>query len=257
MEEQGANQECSKRVRDRYLVGPCLRLAPQGQTKQISSRGKTSAEALREYGIDLSEPALLKALKNPNGRIRILAAHQLANDNDADAVPAVEQAFVDERESMARVGIATALVSLHDPNGAKDLEAMCIDGKLPIQSVVAATQMLQMLFISSGVCLPRVLQSLANPAEIDYRDVTISLLPSTSRGLSSEQTVNIVATIEHFLLDQRQQPAVRLQAGNALAEMGSSSSTGVLQTALTNEKDATMRSSFQADLDRLKPTPPN
>ena len=56
-----------------------------------SSLGKTSAEELRSYGIELSEPSLLAALRNANPRVRALAAHQLQSDRDTDAIPAIER----------------------------------------------------------------------------------------------------------------------------------------------------------------------
>src|SRR6202012_2248743 len=125
-----------------------------------SGRGKTSAEELKSYGIELSEPSLLAALRNANPRVRMLAAHQLQSDRDTDALPTIESALSVEKDPRVGVGIATALSAIHDPKGTEYLQAMCADTTQPIRVVFEAAQMLQLLDAPSGGCADAVLGSL-------------------------------------------------------------------------------------------------
>src|SRR5271166_5133596 len=109
------------------ILCSCVATSLMAQNGDISSsdRGKTSAEELKSYGIELSERSLLAALRNSNPRVRVLAAHQLQSDHDTDAIPAIDSALSAEKDPRAGVGIATALSALHDPRGTVYLQEMC------------------------------------------------------------------------------------------------------------------------------------
>ena len=213
-----------------------------------SHRGRSSAEALRSYGIDLSRQSLLAALSNANPRVRVLAADQLAYQHDADAIPAVEQAYSVEKDSMTRVGIAAALSSLKDPAGVEYLQTICRDGTLPIKATIAAVQMLELFDASSKECADTIISSLTRPEDADYRAVTLSLLPGIYKQVPGAQRGRIVSTIQNLLIDKAQQPNVLISAGEALAEIGSPSSAAVVRDVLTRDLDPVLRSSLQEDL---------
>jgi len=215
-------------------------------------RGKTTAEELKSYGIELSEPSLLAALRNSNPRVRVLAAHQLQGDHDTDAIPAIDSALSVEKDPLAGVRIATALSAMHDPKGTEYLQAMCADTRQPTRVVFEATQMLQLLDVPSGGCADAVLESLNTTSDIDYRDVVLSLLPAIYPEVSHEQAVRILQVIENLLRDTTQQPSVHLAAGQALAQIGLPSSVEVVQEAISRENDPVVRASFQSDLDVLE-----
>jgi HEAT repeat protein len=133
----------------------------------VSHRGRSSAEALNSYGIDVSKESLLAALSNANPRVRVLAADQLAYQHDSDAVPAIEQAYSVEKDSMTRVGIAAALSSLKDPAGVEFLQTICRDGTSPIKTTIAAAQMLELFDASGKECIDIIISSLTRPADAD------------------------------------------------------------------------------------------
>jgi hypothetical protein len=220
-----------------------------------NSRGRSSAEVLRAYGIELSEPSLVAALSNPNARIRMNAAMQLAADNDSSAIPSIEGALSSEKDPMTRVAIAGALASLGDQKGSASLQAMCADSDTPIRAVIYAVQMLQMLDQSRAECTGNILNAINNPRDRDYRDVTITLLAPMYNQVPREEANRIVNTIQKLLSDRAQQPSVRLAAGQALAEIGSPSSVAVVRSAIEREEDPTVRSSLQADLAKLSGKP--
>ena len=227
-------------------------LAAQNGGMSSNDRGKSSSEELQSYGIELSQPSLLAALRNSNPRVRMLAAHQLQSDHDTDAIPAIESALSAEKDPRTGVGIATALSAFHDPKGTEYLQAMCADSTQPIRVVFEATQMLQLLDAPSGGCADAVLGSLNSANDRDYRDAVLSLLPDIYREVSHEQAVRILQATENLLSDTTQQPSVRLAAGHALAQIGLPSSVEVVQEAISRENDPVVRASFQSDLNMLE-----
>jgi HEAT repeat protein len=233
------------------IVIYCLFVASamaQNGGSAANSRGKTSAEKLQEYGIELSEPSLLAALSNSTPKVRVLAAMQLAADNDIDAIPAIERAFTYEENPLARVTLAVALESLHEPNGVDHLQAMCADTSLPIEVVFRATQALEVLNIASGGCADALLHSLNQSSDRDYRDSTVSVLPAVYRYVTPDKAEQILEKITNLLSDKTQQPSVRLTAGQALAQVGNPSSVQVIREAVLEETDPVMQASFQDDL---------
>jgi HEAT repeat protein len=241
-----------------WLIGTmatCLFLTPAGAQNGgaiTSSRGSTSAEALRSYGVELSEQSLLVALCNVNPKIRALAADQLSHDHHFDAIPAIERAFSIEKDPMTRVGIAAALVAMHDPTGAEHLQTMCSDPAQSIRIVFEATQMLQLFGQSSGGCAAAILGSVNRVGDADYRAVVLSLLPTIYREVPGNQTNRIVSVIENLLSDETQQPAVIIAASSALSQIGSASSVEVVRGAIVREKEPAVRASLEEDLAALE-----
>ena len=236
------------------ILCSCVATSLTAQNGGISSndRGKSPAEELRSYGIELSEPSLLAALQNSNPRVRMLAAHQLQGDGDTNAIPAIQIALSAEKDPRAGVGIATALSAMHDPKGTEYLQAMCADTTQPIRVVFKATQMLQVLDAPSGGCVDALLGSLSRASDKDYRDVILSLLPAIYPEVSPEQAVRILQAIQTMLKDTTQQPSVRLAAGQALAQIGVPSSAEVVRDAMLRENDSVVRASLQSDLNMLE-----
>jgi HEAT repeats len=106
--------------------------AQQTPEVQVGSvRLSRFGDLLRELHIELTEPSLLRALKNPNPEIRYLAAMKLAEDKAFDAIPAVKQALIVEKTPRARVNIAVALGLLGDAGGHDELKKLCSDETFP------------------------------------------------------------------------------------------------------------------------------
>lgn len=246
----------SKSARVLYTLGHGLAFLAfgitQAQTTLINSRGKTTAEVLRDYGIGSSEPSLLKALQNPNARIRVLAAHQLAVNLDKGAIPAVEHAFQEERDSMARVGIATAMASLHDPNGLEHLQEICADNAGEVKAAITAVQMIQMLRGIPAGCTDAMLNRLQEAGSKDYRDAIIPMLADLYSTATNDQAAKIVSGIEQMLTDKDQQPSIKLAAGQSLAQIGVSSALPALKYAVSTERDAVVSAALKNDLEVLQ-----
>jgi HEAT repeat protein len=84
-------------------------------------------DLLREDHIELTEPSLIRALKNPNPEVRFLASMKLAEDKAIDAIPEVKEALAAEKVPRTRVNLAVGLGLLGDPGGRDELEGLCAD----------------------------------------------------------------------------------------------------------------------------------
>ena len=222
-----------------------------GQAMRINPLGKTSSEILRDHGIDGSEPSLISALRNPDSQVRTTAAYKLASGHFSDAVPAVEQALAEEKDELARVGLATALVSLHDPLGIAFLQERCADAREPIRSAMVATQEIQLYGASPSGCVESMVERLQDPSSADYRDALIPLVASLYPSATKAQATIIVSSLQRMLNDKSQQAYVRMAAGHGLAQIGLPSSLAFIEEALSTETDEVMRSAFMSDRDAL------
>jgi len=213
---------------------------------------KSFADSLRSHGIEISKQALTIALSNNDPEVRALAANQLAQDHDSDAIPSIEQALSNEKDSRTRVEISSALWALGDSKGANELQAMCSTASLPIAVTIEAVQNLQMVHLSTSGCVTTVLESLKKVESIDYRADILSLFPAMYIDSTDNQAGQIVSVSENLLSDTTQQPAVRMSASHVLAQIKSSSSAAVVRSALLRESDPIVQASLKEDLKVLE-----
>jgi HEAT repeat protein len=223
----------------------------QNSSQAAGQRPTQAAYQLRSLGIELSKQSLVAALANSDPKIRALAAAQLGQDHDPDAIPPIEYALSVEKDVKARIGMASALGSFHDPKGVDHLQTMCKDTALPIEDVIEVVQEIQIAGSSSAGCADIILGSLNRAQDIDYRAVIVTLLPGMYRGVPGGQSDRIISSLEELLVDDTQQQSVRAGASRALTEIGSRSSVEVIRGAMLREKDPRMRSGFQSDLNSL------
>jgi len=217
-----------------------------------NSQHRTFAEDLSSYGIDLSRQSLVAALSNKDPKVRSLAANQLVQDGDQDAIPSIEAALAIEKDPHARMGIAAALSAVPDSKGVESLQAMCNDTTLPFRMQLAAVQTLQIAHSPSGVCADAMLGSLNRAEDAGYRDVILTVLPAMYIELPRDQSGRIVSLVEELLRDRAPQSSVRIAASSALAQIGSASSVEVIRAAIVREQDPVVRSSLEGDLVALE-----
>lgn len=215
-----------------------------------SSLGVNPAEKLTSYGIELSKESLLAALNDASPEIRTLAAEELIYEkHDADAIPAIERALSDERDSNVGVEFATALLWAHDLIGRKYLLAVCTDDTTDSRTLLSAVSGLSVLKQSVSPCADTVINSAI--LDHDYRACLLSLLPAMYHEVASDEAARILGVLEGMLSDD-QEPDVRLTAGYGLAQIGSISSEESIRDAMLGTDDAMLHSSFQSDLAMLE-----
>lgn len=218
-------------------------------------------DALRAHGIDTSKTSLFEVLRNSNPRIRSLGALELAEIRPTQAVPAIESALAAELDPEARIDMATSLLSMGDPVGATQLEAICTDRTLTVQDRISAIQQLRLAEVghpeiaSTKNCGAIFLEDIERPGLSSDSLKTSDLLNAVRplyRDLPEAQALRLKADVQGFLGDKS--PSVRMSASDALGFMHSDSSAGALRAAIAREQNDTVRSAMQSALNVLLKT---
>jgi HEAT repeat protein len=85
----------------------------------------TFGELLKRHNIQLTQPALVDALRNTDPEVRDLAAHKLAEDKAVETIPAIKDALASEKVPWTRMNIALALAEMGESIGFDTLEDNC------------------------------------------------------------------------------------------------------------------------------------
>jgi HEAT repeat protein len=216
---------------------------------------RTIPDVLLRHGIDKSEPSLISALSNSDPFVRIAAANQLIVNRNYLAMPAIEKTLSTETDNRAKMCIASLLVSLGDPVGAKTLESMCTDASLPIDDTVHVVQKIESAersnpnLISEGKCADVVLPALENASQDYQRSELVSVLPSMVHDVTKDKTDRMVIDAQNLLVSK--DGGTRMQASMALTNMGSTASIEAIRSAMERETDPNIRAVHQRNLDKL------
>lgn len=230
------------------IAGSVLLAALSLRADTLRSSLVTFEESLRQHHISLDKSALIQALQNPDGNVRWLAASQLLIvDRALDVIPEVERALSRERVILSKINEASALAQSGDDVGVAALQQICDDRQLEMSvRVQAAGQLLQ-----SGreSCLGTVMEALTfNDPKSNSRAVALSLVSQFKR-LADAQSQGLMSLVLSNLTSR--DAATRLEASDALAAWGRTSSIPDLQRAVNSETDESIRPQMQADLTAL------
>lgn len=176
----------------------------------------TFGELLRRHNIELTQSALIAALKNPDPDVRYLAAHQLAGDGATEAIPEIKQALASEKVPQTRMNIAFALAVMGESVGFATLEDNCKNDKMSADIRARSAEYLLRLNRDTTSCLSGVLDVLKTGSN-GYRMMAAELLPRY-RNLSKEDSEKVFTGLVGAL--HAPDPAVRMAAGRALADFG-------------------------------------
>jgi HEAT repeat protein len=210
-------------------------------------RHETPAEFLKRHGIEVTEKGLVAALKNSDPQIRDSAAQELAEEKAAAALPALKDALSAEKDPEMQVNLAEALARLGDKGGFVALKHFC-DTLSPSPRLKAA---LYMLRFGDESCLNAVKSVLQSEPKGDhlYVATAMSLIPSFHNLGTSDKTELFVLTVKQ-LADPT--PYIRLTASQVLGKMEDIDVIPSLEKAIADETDQVVRSSMQAELEKLK-----
>ena len=208
-------------------------------------------DLLRDRGIELTEPALLNALKNSDASVRYLAAMKLAEDNLTNATPAIEQALAVEKVPRDRVNIALALALLGDESGRTELKKICSDKTfVPEFRLYAVRYMFDLHVQKDEDCLGAAEQVIESQnVNIGDRVSALELI-SRFQDFTSDESRKVLKLVAARLRDP--EPVVRMAASQALAGLGDPTAVPYLESAVANEQDENIRSLLEKDLKRLQ-----
>jgi len=216
----------------------------------------TLSEALRSRGVtDLSEPSLIAALKHRDPVVRSIAANELAAEGHADALPAIENALLEETDFEAQANISEALWVLHDPKGLERLHAMCTDPSMPVAGLLSALQSLQLTRSTMGDCAATVLAEMKRENDIGSLANLMAALPPIYGSSSPDQKREILEFLKGHLSNKGQPFIIRQVSSQTLARVGAPGSIEAIRSAAAQESDPNLRSSFERDLKGLEKNP--
>jgi HEAT repeat protein len=234
------------------ITSDAAQQTPEAQVGSV--RLSRFGDLLREHNIDLTEPALVRALKNADSDVRFLAAMKLAEDKTVDAIPAVKQAVAAEKTPRTRVNIAVALGLLGDPGGRDELKKVCADGDFPPEFRLYAVRYMFDLGVERDEDCLHAAEEIVQIVDSENRtfgdrDSALELLPRF-RNLTAEESKKIFQLVVDRLHDP--EPTVRMAASQSLADLGNAAAIPSLEAAIAGEQEESTRSVFELNLKKLQ-----
>lgn len=193
---------------------------------------ETFAAGLERHQIPLTEPALLAALRDPDGEVRSLAAAQLAATDDRAALKELVRAFQDERDPQVQVNLAGAASWLGSRLAIEQLQTSCQDINVPSTARLDAAR-----YVSNkqlATCFPAVREIARNDQDPTVR-VQAILAAVAYRGQAEGSQKIAVRALKDI------DPTVRIAGADALRSLHAADAVGALESALQNEGDETAR----------------
>ncbi len=228
--------------------------SPEVRVGIVGPASNSASDILRRHNIELTKPALLRALKNPNAEVRWPAAIKLAEDRAVDAIPAVRHALSAEKIPRARVNIAVALGLLGDSGGRKELKKLCADEGFPAEfRLYAVRYMFDLHVEKDGDCL-QAAEEIVQRVNSDYhsvgdRQAALSILPRF-QNLTQAESQKVFDLALERLADP--EPTVQMEASAALASLGNIAAIPYLEAAIAREQEEGTRSVFEFNLKKLQ-----
>jgi len=226
------------------------------QQPQINQQLQTLKEGLASHGVtDLSTPSLVAALSHSDSQVRTMAAMKLAEDHRDDAVPAIKFALSREQDLKVQIGLSEALWSLHDDYGVAHLHAMCTDSSLSFPTLTSVVDALGLTNSPAGICAETFFAAMGltkGSGEIAMGETRLAIIYCDS---TPQQARRILITLRRYLADRKQDAQIRLEASQALADIGSAECAAAMREAITKEQNADYRLFFAATLKGLERNP--
>jgi len=193
---------------------------------------ETFADGLTRHHIDLTEAALLTALRDPDGDVRSLAAAQLAAMDDRPALTAILVALESEIDLQVQVNLAGAATWLGSQRALDRLQRLCQNINVPAASRLDAARYV------SNKNLPTCYSSVEQIEQTD-QDPNIRVLAITAavnyRGQSDKPKLLAISALSDSA------PMVRIAAADTLRYLHATDAVATLRHALEIDGDDTVR----------------
>jgi HEAT repeat protein len=212
--------------------GQVAPLAPRWLAGTPPPPVETFAAGLERHNVPLTEPALLAALRDPDGEVRSLAAAQLAAMDDHPALKEIVRAIQDERDPQVQVNLAGAGSWLGSRLAIEQLETSCRDVNVPSTARLDAARYVSHKQLAT--CFPAVREIAQNDQDADVR-VQAVMAALSYRGQADGARMVAVRALNDL------DPGVRIAGADALRSLRATTEIGALQNALQSEGDDTAR----------------
>jgi len=233
-------------------VGAALAQNVEGGNQQL----QTFKEGLASHGLtDFSAPSLIAALSHSDPQVRTMAAMKLAEDHPGEAAPAIESALSREQDLNAQIGLSQALWALHDDHGIAHLHAMCKDSSLSFTTLISVVDALGLTHSPVGICAETFFTAMGRSKESGEIAMGESRLAIIYCDSTPEQARRILITLRQYLADRKQEAQIRLEASQALADIGTPECAAAIREAISQEQNPDCRMFFAATLKGLERNP--
>jgi hypothetical protein len=194
----------------------------------------------RTWPVLLTKPALIEALRNPDGEVRGLAAWQLVEMKAEDSLPQILQAVRDERDNRTKVDLASAAAYLGAKEGTVALEDICHDSSAP--GWVRTDAARHLFDLQDRACLSDLWKLMDSRTEADTRIAAINLVSRLYDRTASES-----AQVERFTLEalDDSDTHLRLYAATILADLRDTTAIPYLRMAIQVEKEDVVKSQME------------
>ncbi len=208
----------------------------------------TASELLKRHNIQLTQTALVDALRNADPEVRYLAALKLAEDKAIETVPAIKDALTSEKVPRTRTNIAFALAELGDQLGFDTLEGNCGSRDQGAGIRTQSAGYMLSLDHESATCRDALLEVLQTGSN-GYRAQAASLLPGY-HNLSGEDSKRALVGLVRAL--HASDAFLQMAAGRALADLGDIRAIPELREAVSREREEVVRLQLGEDLRTLQ-----
>ena len=212
----------------------------------MASGLETFEQALTRHHIEPTKPALIEALRNPDGEVRGLAAWQLFEMKAEDSLPQILQAMRNERDGATKVNLASAAAYLGAKEGTTALEGICHDSS---EHDWVRTDAARHLFdLHDRACLPDLWKLMVSGNVSYTRVAAISLVSQLLDRTASESAQVERSTLE--ALDDSD-AYLRGYAAITLGDLRDTTAIPYLRMAIQVEKEDTIKSQMETSLRSL------
>ena len=211
----------------------------------------TIAQALQQRHIEITPPALLEALHNPDKTVRGLAAAELAELKIDSALPEIIRAAHSEADPLTQVNIAAAATWLRSEDGLHLLTAICADANKPAFIRIDAAR--NAFDRHDHTCFPALVELMRSSPDQDTIIGVISLT-SQLKPLTAEEAQIVVGWASTALHDP--DTGIRLAAVDVFRWTKDPRGLAPLRAALPGEREEIVRSEIQYVLNMLEPSTP-
>lgn len=206
----------------------------------------TIEQALASRGISSSVTSLRQALQDPRPDVRTLAANELAEKGDKEAIPLIRQALAKASSALEKQNFAQALITLGDPEGKSDMKSVCSDQTVqPDFRLLAASQLLD---AGDNSCIDSVVELLSSTDNHVVRQGAMEFL-RRSQSVPSNLLPDLEKGLVRALQDEI--PSNRRSASERIAQFKIVNARDSLRKAISGETDSAARQQMELDLRKL------